>query len=90
MNKKEFVDLVAESYGGQKSMASDAVEAVLSAVSKGLGSGERIQITGFGTFEVRHRPARVGRNPRTGAPVQIAASNAPAFKAGKGLKDAVN
>jgi len=90
VNKKEFVDLVAESYGGQKSMASDAVEAVLSAVSKGLGSGERIQITGFGTFEVRHRPARVGRNPRTGAPVQIAASNAPAFKAGKGLKDAVN
>jgi DNA-binding protein HU-beta len=90
MNKSELAAVVAESFDGNKSQGAKALDAVLDAIEKGLADGERIQISGFGTFEVRHRKARMGRNPRTGEPVEIKASNAPAFKAGKGLKDAVN
>ena len=90
MNKSDLATVVAESFGGNKSMGAAALDAVLGAIESSLAKGEKIQISGFGTFEVRHREARMGRNPRTGEPVQIKASNAPAFKAGKALKDAVN
>jgi DNA-binding protein HU-beta len=90
MNKTELSEAVAEAFGGQKAMGAAAVDAVFGAIEKALKGGDRVQVTGFGTFEVRARSARTGRNPRTGEPVQIPASNAPAFKASKGLKDAVN
>lgn len=90
MNKSDLAEAVGESFGGNKSMGGTAVDAVLGAIQDALASGDKVQISGFGTFEVRHRKARMGRNPRTGEEVQIAASNAPAFKAGKSLKDAVN
>jgi DNA-binding protein HU-beta len=90
MNKSDLAAVVAESFGGNKTMGASALDAVLGAIESSLAKGERIQISGFGTFEVRHREARMGRNPRTGDPVQIKASNAPAFKAGKALKEAVN
>jgi DNA-binding protein HU-beta len=90
MNKSDLAEAVGTSFGGNKAMGAAAVDAVLGAITDGLKKGEKIQISGFGTFEVRHREARMGRNPRTGDPVPIAASNAPAFKAGKGLKEAVN
>ena len=90
MNKSDLAAVVAESFDGNKSMGASALDAVLGAIESSLAKGERIQISGFGTFEVRHREARMGRNPRTGEPVQIKATNAPAFKAGKALKEAVN
>ena len=90
MNKRELGDAVAASFGGNKAMGGAAVDAVVDAITKALSKGEEISIAGFGKFEVRDRPARMGRNPRTGEPVHIAASKAPAFKASKGLKDAVN
>jgi len=90
MNKSDLAEAVGQSFGGNKSMGATAVDAVLGAISDALKDGQRVQISGFGTFEVRHRKARTGRNPRTGDPVEIKASNAPAFKAGKALKDAVN
>ena len=90
MNKGDLVDAVADATGESKGSASAAVDAVLDAITGALKSGEKVQISGFGTFEVRHRAARTGRNPQTGESIQIAASNAPAFKAGKALKDAVN
>lgn len=90
MNKSELAEAVSASFGGNKSMGASAVDAVVDAITSALADGDKVQITGFGTFEVRHRAARMGRNPRTGEPVEIKASNAPAFKAGKGLKDAVN
>jgi DNA-binding protein HU-beta len=90
MNKSDLAEAAGAAFGGNKSMGAAAVDAVLDAITAGLKSGEKIQISGFGTFEVRHREARMGRNPRTGEPVQIKASNAPAFKAGKALKEAVN
>ncbi len=90
MNKRELGDAVAGAFGGNKAMGSAAVDAVVDAITAALAKGEKISIAGFGNFEVRSRPARVGRNPRTGETVQIAASKAPAFKAAKSLKDAVN
>ncbi|MEE9297770.1 MAG: HU family DNA-binding protein [Acidimicrobiia bacterium] len=90
MNKSELAEAVGKSFGGNKSMGGAAVDAVLSAITDALASGNKVQISGFGTFEVRHRQARMGRNPRTGEPVHIKASNAPAFKAGKAFKEAVN
>lgn len=90
MNKRELGDAVAASFGGNKAMGGAAVDAVVDAITKALAKGEKISIAGFGNFEVRDRPARTGRNPRTGEPVQIKASKAPAFKASKNLKDAVN
>lgn len=90
MNKGEFVDAVAAQGDMSKSDAATAVDAVLDAVTEAMRKGEQVTLVGFGTFLVRKREARTGRNPRTGEPLQIAASNVPSFKAGKALKDAVN
>jgi DNA-binding protein HU-beta len=90
MNKAELVDAVANATGGNRSAASDAVDAVLDAIQKSLVNGEKVSLPGFGTFEVRSRAARMGRNPQTGESIQVAASKAPAFKPGAGLKNAVN
>jgi DNA-binding protein HU-beta len=90
MNKSELAEAVGAAFGGNKTMGAAAVDAVFGAVTDALAGGQKVQVTGFGNFEVRHREARMGRNPRTGEPVQIKATNAPAFKAGKSLKEAVN
>ena len=90
MNKSELIDAVADAAGLTKADSSRALDAVISAISGAMGKGEQVSILGFGTFLVRHRNARVGRNPQTGAEIQIKAANVPAFKPGKALKDAVN
>lgn len=90
MNKGDLVEAVAGNTGDSKAGAAASVDAVLDAITSALRGGDKVQISGFGTFEVRHRAARTGRNPQTGASIQIAASKAPAFKAGKALKEAVN
>ena len=90
MNKNELIGTVAESCGLSKSDASNAVEGVLDAIQKALANGDEVRLVGFGTFSVAKRKASTGRNPRTGEPMEIKASNQPKFKAGKGLKDAVN
>ena len=90
MNKTELVSEVAEKAGLTKKDAEAAVKAVVDSISEALVSGEKVQLVGFGTFEVRERAARFGRDPRTGESMEIAASKTPAFKAGQGLKDAVN
>lgn len=90
MNKTELIDFVAGSADLSKADSAKAVDAVIEAVTETLRKGESVTLVGFGTFEVRHRAARSGRNPQTGETMQIKASNAPAFKAGKALKDAVN
>ncbi len=90
MNKSEFIGSVADEADLSKADADRAVEAVFNVIKKALKSGDSVSLVGFGTFTVRKRAARTGRNPRTGETIQIAASNVPGFKAGKGLKDAVN
>lgn len=90
MNKSELIDAVANNADLTKAKAGDAVEAALGAISDALSSGDSVALVGFGTFTVRERGARTGRNPRTGESIQIAASRVPAFKAGKALKDAVS
>jgi DNA-binding protein HU-beta len=90
MNKAELIDAVAGSANLSKADAGRAVDAVVEAVSKALKKGQQVAVVGFGTFSVKHRAARSGRNPRTGETIKIAASNVPGFKAGKALKDAVN
>ncbi len=89
MNKTELIDAVAKKGELTKKDAEKAVNAVLDAVTDALAAGEKIQIVNFGTFEVKTRAARTGRNPKTGEAMEIAASKTPAFTAGKGLKDAV-
>jgi DNA-binding protein HU-beta len=90
MNKAEFVGEVADAAGLTKVDAAKAIEAVIGVIEKALKKGDNISIVGFGTFTVRKRAARSGRNPRTGATIKIKASKVPAFKAGKALKDAIN
>lgn len=90
MNKNELIGAVAEASGLSKSDASSAVEGVFDAITKSLSKGDEVRLVGFGTFSVAKRKASTGRNPRTGEPMNIPASNQPKFKAGKGLKDAVN
>jgi len=90
MNKTELTDAVAAAADITKADASKALDAVLSSITAALASGEQISLIGFGTFLVRDRAARTGRNPQTGAEIQIAAAKVPAFKPGKALKDAVN
>ncbi len=90
MNKTELVDAIAESADLSKADASRAVDAFINTVTNTLKNGDPVTVVGFGTFEVRDRAARTGRNPQTGATIEIKASRAPAFKAGKALKDAVN
>jgi len=90
MNKSELVDAVADSADLSKASAARAVDAVVDAVTSTLKKGDSVALLGFGTFLVRDRAARSGRNPRTGETIQIKASKVPAFKAGKALKDALN
>ena len=90
MNKAELVDAVAGAANLSKADAGRAVDAVVSSVASSLQKGEQVSVVGFGTFSVKHRAARAGRNPRTGETIQIKASNVPGFKAGKALKEAVN
>lgn len=89
MNKTELVDAVAKTADLSKASAAKAVDAVLESVTDTLAKGDKVTLIGFGTFEVRERSARTARNPRTGDPIEIAATKVPAFKAGKKLKDAV-
>jgi DNA-binding protein HU-beta len=90
MNKSELIDAVANSSGLSKADAGRAVDGLVSSITGALQNGDSVSLVGFGTFAVRARAARQGRNPRTGETIQIKASNNPAFKAGKALKDAVN
>jgi len=90
VNKNDLVAAVADKSDLSKADASKAVEAVFDCISNELKSGGDVRLVGFGTFNVTKRAASTGRNPRTGESIQIPASNQPKFKAGKGLKDAVN
>ena len=90
MNKTELVAAMAEKTGLSKKDAEEALKAFTDVVAEELKKGEKVQLVGFGTFEVSERAAREGRNPQTGATMKIAASKAPKFKAGKALKDMVN
>ncbi|NRB70733.1 MAG: HU family DNA-binding protein [Xanthomonadales bacterium] len=90
MNKSELIDAVAAATGLTKADAGRALDATTDAIASALQQGNQVSLVGFGTFTVRHRAARTGRNPRTGETIEIKASNNPAFKAGKALKDAVN
>ena len=90
MNKTELTAALASKTGLAKKDAEKALNAFVDVVTEALTAGEKVQVVGFGSFEVKERPARVARNPRTGEELEIAASKAPVFKAGKALKDAVN
>lgn len=90
MKKTEFIDALADKTNLSKADATRALEGVIDIISSTLNGGDQVVLTGFGTFLVRKREARSGRNPQTGEVIQIAAANIPAFKAGKALKDAVN
>jgi len=90
VNKNDLIAAVADNSGLAKAEAAKSVDAVLDAVSSALAKGDDVRLVGFGTFSVAERKASEGRNPRTGETIQIAASKQPKFKAGKGLKDAVN
>ena len=89
MNKSDLIDAVANSSDLSKAVAGKAVDAVLSSITDALGKGDQVTLIGFGTFSVRDRAARTGRDPRTGNPIEIKESKVPAFKAGKALRDAV-
>jgi len=89
MNKADLINHVAAKAELSKSDASNAVETTLAAITSTLADGGAVSLVGFGTFSVTARAARTARNPRTGEPIEVAASNAPKFKAGKALKDAV-
>ena len=90
MNKNDLVAVVADSAGLSKADAAKAVDAVVDGITAALKAGDDVRLVGFGTFLVSRRAASTGRNPRTGATIKIPASNQPKFKAGKGLKDALN
>ena len=90
MNKTELIDHIAAEADLSRSAAGRALEAALSGISSALAKAEPVALAGFGTFSVRERAARTGRNPRTGESIAISASKAAAFKAGKALKDALN
>ncbi len=90
MNKSELIDLIADSADISKAKAGLALDAFTDGVTKALKKGDSVSLVGFGTYSVKARAARQGRNPQTGATIQIKASNVPGFKAGKALKEAVN
>jgi DNA-binding protein HU-beta len=90
MNKSELIDAMAAKSGMKKNDTAAALDAFIEAVGEALKQGDQVTLVGFATYLVREREARTGRNPRTGATIEIAASRLPSFKAGKGLKDAVN
>ena len=90
MNKSELIDAIAESADLSKAAAGRAIDAFVESITGALKDGDQVTLIGFGTFSVKDRAARVGRNPQTGAEIQIKASKNPSFKAGKALKDAVS
>ena len=90
MNKTELIAAVAENAALSKKDAEKAINAVIGTITNALTEGDKVPLVGFGTFEVRERGARTGKNPRSGEAIKIAASKVPAFKAGKALKDTVN
>lgn len=90
MNKSQLIDNIADGADISKASAGRALDACIEAITEALQSGDSVALIGFGSFVVRDRAARTGRNPKTGEPLQIKASKVPAFKAGKALKDAVN
>ena len=90
MNKSDFINAIADNAELTKADAGRAVDAMVEVVKKALKKGDTVTLVGFGTFSVRKRAARQGRNPQTGATIKIKASKTPAFKAGKALKDAIN
>jgi DNA-binding protein HU-beta len=90
MNKSELIEAIAAEADVPKAQAARVLDAMVSVVGDALADGQQISMVGFGTFLVRERPARSGRNPRTGDTIKIAASKTPSFKAGKALKDKVN
>lgn len=90
MNKNELIQAIADNTGASKAEAERTLDALLEVISETLKKGDSLSLTGFGSFEVRDRPARLGRNPRTGEEITIGASKIPAFKAGTTLKAAVN
>jgi DNA-binding protein HU-beta len=90
MNKSELIDAIASKGDLSKAQAGQALDAMINAVGEALKAGDSVTLVGFGTFSVKERAARSGRNPKTGETIQIAASKVPGFKAGKGLKDAVS
>jgi len=90
MNNTELVEAIAESADISKAAAGNALNGMVEAITKALQDGDTVSVIGFGTFLVRDRAARTGRNPKTGEAIKIKASKSPAFKAGKALKDAVN
>lgn len=90
MNKSELIEAIAASADIPKAAAGRALDAVVETITDELKKGEQVALVGFGTFSVKDRAARTGRNPQTGAEIQIAAAKVPSFKAGKALKDAVN
>ena len=90
MNKSQLIDKIADGADISKAAAGRALDAFIDAVGEALKEGDQVALVGFGTFAVRERAARSGRNPQTGATIEIAAGKVPAFKAGKALKNAVN
>jgi DNA-binding protein HU-beta len=90
LNKSELIDQIAEAADISKASAGRALDAALDGITASLKAGEPVALVGFGTFTVRDRAARSGRNPQTGATINIEAAKVPAFKPGKGLKDALN
>lgn len=90
MNKTELIDEIAAAADLPKASAGRALDAVLDCITHQLKNGEQVSLVGFGTFSVKHRNARTGRNPQTGAAIEIKASRVASFKAGKALKDSVN
>ena len=90
MNKSELIDAIAASADLPKAAAGRALDAVVDSITDALKKDDSVSLVGFGTFSVKSRAARTGRNPQTGQPINIAAAKVPSFKAGKALKDAVN
>ena len=90
VNKTELIDAIASAADLPKASAGRALDAVVESITDALTKGDQVALVGFGTFSVKHRSARSGRNPQTGATIEIKASNVPSFKAGKALKDSVN
>jgi DNA-binding protein HU-beta len=90
MNKAELIEAMADAADISKAAAARALDGMVDAITDAMKAGDQVSLVGFGTFSVKERAARQGRNPQTGAAIQIKASNIPSFKAGKALKDAVN
>ena len=90
MNKSELIDAIASEADISKASAGRALDSMLGSVTGALSNGDSVSLVGFGTFSVKQRAARIGRNPQTGAAIQIKAATVPGFKAGKALKEAVN